>query len=42
MECDDEGLLQERNANWRDLTDFEFVPVRTSADARAAAPGGTL
>jgi hypothetical protein len=37
MECDDERLLHEWADNWRDLVDFEFVPVRNSADARAAA-----
>jgi hypothetical protein len=37
MECDDERLLHEWAASWRDLMDFEFVPVRTSVDARAAA-----
>lgn len=37
MECDDETLLHEWAASWSDLVDFEFVPVRGSADARAAA-----
>jgi hypothetical protein len=37
MECDDEKLLHEWASHWRDLMDFEFVPVRTSAEARAAA-----
>jgi hypothetical protein len=39
MECADEGLLHAWAKNWQDLVDFEFVPVRTSADARAAALG---
>lgn len=39
MECDDERLLHAWAANWSDLVDFEFVPVRSSADARAAALG---
>jgi hypothetical protein len=37
MECDDERLLHEWADHWKDLMDFEFVPVRSSADARAAA-----
>lgn len=30
MECDDARLLQEWIARWRDLMDFEIVPVVTS------------
>ena len=37
MECDDERLLHEWADRWRDLMDFEFVPVLTSQEARAAA-----
>jgi hypothetical protein len=37
MECDDEKLLHDWADRWRDLMDFEFVPVRTSEAARAAA-----
>jgi uncharacterized protein DUF3303 len=37
MECDDERLLHEWAAHWRDLMDFEFVPVLTSDAARTAA-----
>ena len=33
MECDDARLLEEWAANWRDLVDFEFVPVRPSKQA---------
>lgn len=33
MECGDARLLEEWAANWRDLVDFEFVPVRTSKQA---------
>ncbi len=33
MECDDVRLLEEWAANWRDLVEFEFVPVRTSKQA---------
>ncbi len=37
MECNDEKLLHEWADHWRDLMDFEFVPVLTSDVARAAA-----
>lgn len=33
MECDDIALLNEWIAHWRDLVDFEVVPVVTSAEA---------
>lgn len=33
MEADDRSLLDEWMGNWRDLTDFEVVPVMTSAAA---------
>ena len=33
MECEDEQLLEEWAAHWRDLVEFEFVPVRRSAEA---------
>jgi hypothetical protein len=33
MECDDRALLDAWMANWRDLTDFEVVPVMPSAQA---------
>jgi len=36
MECDDRALLEQWMANWRDLVDFEVIPVQTSADAAAA------
>jgi hypothetical protein len=36
MECDDRSLLDEWIARWRDLVDFEVVPVLTSAEAAAA------
>jgi hypothetical protein len=35
MECDDRRLLDEWMANWSDITDFEVIPVMTSADAAA-------
>lgn len=39
MECEDDGLLEQWMARWRDLVDFECVPVVTSAEAaRAVAP----
>ena len=41
MEADDESLLEEWMRNWRDLVDFEVVPVRTSADAAARMAGGS-
>ena len=36
MECDDPALLEQWMSNWRDLTEFEVIPVDTSADAAAA------
>jgi len=36
MECDDRRLLDEWMNNWRDITDFEVIPVVTSAGAAAA------
>jgi Protein of unknown function (DUF3303) len=33
MECEDRALLEAWMANWRDLTDFEVVPVMQSAQA---------
>lgn len=35
MECEDANLLEQWAAHWRDLVDFEFVPVRRSKDAAA-------
>ena len=32
MECDDEALLHRWADNWRDLVDFEFVPVFTGVE----------
>lgn len=34
MECQDPRLLDQWTARWRDLIDFEIVPVITSAEAR--------
>ena len=36
MECADPELLEVWAARWRDLVEFEFVPVVTSKDAYAA------
>jgi hypothetical protein len=38
MECSSPALLESWMANWRDLVEFEVVPVITSADAAAAVP----
>jgi hypothetical protein len=35
MDAESEGRLREWTKNWDDLTDFEIIPVRTSADAAA-------
>ena len=37
MKCDDVRLLEAWADRWRDLADFEFVPVLTSEAARAKA-----
>lgn len=36
MECDDPTLLDLWAARWRDLVEFEIVPVVTSEEAAAA------
>ena len=33
MECDERVLLDEWMANWDDITEFEVIPVITSAEA---------
>lgn len=33
MECDDASLFQQWALNWRDLVDFEIVPVVPSKEA---------
>jgi Domain of unknown function (DUF3303) len=39
MECDDPALLEQWLAEWRDVVDFECIPVVTSAEAaRTMAP----
>ena len=35
MKADDRSLLDQWMANWNDLTDFEVIPVITSAEAAA-------
>jgi hypothetical protein len=40
MECDDARLLEEWAGHWRDLVDFEFVPVRPSREAVALIGSG--
>ena len=35
MEADSEARLREWTRHWEDLTDFEIVPVRKSAEAAA-------
>jgi len=35
MECDDPALLQQWIDRWKDIVDFQVVPVITSADAAA-------
>ena len=40
MECDDPALLEAWMAEWRDIVDFEVIPVVTSAEAlEMVAPG---
>ena len=34
MQTEDESLFQLWTDNWKDLMDFEIVPVRTSAEVR--------
>ena len=36
MECEDPRLIDEWMAQWRDLVDFECIPVITSAEAASA------
>ena len=35
MEADNESRLKEWTKHWDDLTDFDIIPVRTSAEAAA-------
>jgi len=36
MECESVRLLEEWATHWRDLVEFEFVPVRSSKEAAEA------
>ena len=36
MECDDREVLQQWMDRWKDLVDFEVIPVVTSSEAAAA------
>ena len=36
MECDDASLLTQWTDQWKDIVDFEVLPVMTSAEAVAA------
>jgi hypothetical protein len=36
MECRDSALLQQWAIQWRDLVDFEFIPVLSSSEAAKA------
>jgi hypothetical protein len=36
MECEDPQLLSEWTARWKDLVEFDVIPVMTSAEAVAA------
>ena len=35
MECSERDLLEQWMEQWRDLVDFEVIPVRTSAETIA-------
>jgi hypothetical protein len=39
MDADSEARLKEWTKHWDDLTDFEIIPVRTSAEAVAIMSG---
>jgi hypothetical protein len=36
MECDDPALLQQWMDRWKDIVDFEIIPVMRSSEAAAA------
>jgi len=40
MRTEDESLFQRWIDNWKDLVDFEIVPVRTSAEVREMMTSG--
>jgi hypothetical protein len=39
MRCEDKSFFQRWTDNWKDLMDFEIVPVRTSAEVREMMEG---
>jgi hypothetical protein len=39
MECDEESSLETWMGHWRDLVDFEVVPLLTSSEAFEALKG---
>ena len=39
METDDPSLFEQWTVHWKDLVDFEILPVMTSAEATRAALG---
>lgn len=39
MACDDRALLDQWMANWRDIVDFEVLPVLTSAEVQERLNG---
>jgi len=39
MECDDPALLRQWIDQWKDIVDFEVIPVVTSPEAAAANAG---
>ena len=39
MECADRSLLEQWISQWRDLIDFEVLPVLSSADVQARLAG---
>ena len=36
MECDDRAMLDAWMGNWKDIVDFEVIPIITSPEAAAA------
>ena len=40
MRTEDESLFERWTSNWKDLIDFEIVPVRTSAEMRETMEKG--
>ncbi|MEO8451526.1 MAG: DUF3303 family protein [Gemmatimonadota bacterium] len=42
MECDDPALLGQWIDNWKDLVDFEVMPVLSSAEVQARLAGTAI